>query len=151
MSGAGARAGYDPPVTERKPRSETFEDFVERQIREARERGELDHLPGEGRPLPFTGKPHDEARWLKERLRQERLSILPPALELRQEVERVLSGLPRLRDEVEVRRRLQELDERIRKANRTSWTGPPTDLAPLDVEAWVARWRAGTLPGASKD
>jgi hypothetical protein len=138
-------------VTERKPRGETFEDFVERQIREARERGELDHLPGEGRPLPFSGKPHDEARWLKERLRQEKLSILPPSLELRQEVERVLSGLERLRDEGEVRRRLEELNERIRRANRTSWTGPPTDLAPLDVESWVSRWRARTLSRASKD
>ena len=138
-------------MTERKPRGETFEDFVERQIREARERGELDHLPGEGRPLPFSGKPHDEARWLKERLRQEKLSILPPSLELRQEVERVLSGLERLRDEGEVRRRLEELNERIRRANRTSWTGPPTDLAPLDVESWVSRWRARTLSRASKD
>ena len=138
-------------MTERKPRGETFEDFVERQIREARERGELDHLPGEGRPLPFSGKPHDEARWLKGRLRQEKLSILPPSLELRQEVERVLSGLERLRDEGEVRRRLEELNERIRRANRTSWTGPPTDLAPLDVESWVSRWRARTLSRASKD
>jgi hypothetical protein len=133
-------------VTERKPRGEAFEDFVERQIREARERGELDHLPGEGRPLPFAGKPHDEARWLKEKLREEKLSVLPPALELRQEADRALSGLSRLRDEREVRRRLEELNDRIRRANRTSWTGPPTDLAPLDVEAWVERWRTGTLP-----
>jgi hypothetical protein len=29
-----------------------WEDAVERQIREAQERGDFDHLPGEGKPLP---------------------------------------------------------------------------------------------------
>jgi hypothetical protein len=133
-------------VTQRKPIAETFEDFVERQIREARERGDLTGLPGEGKPLPFAGQPHDETRWLKEKLRREKLSVLPPSLELRAEVDRALSGLFRLRSEAEVRRRLEELNERIRGVNRTSWTGPPTDLAPLDVEEWVERWRRAILP-----
>jgi hypothetical protein len=43
--------------------------------------------------------------------------------------------------EGEVRRRLRELDARIRKVNRTAIAGPPTTVAPLDVEALVRRWR----------
>jgi hypothetical protein len=41
-----------------------------------------------------------------------------------------------------VRERLEALDARIRKINRTTISGPPTTLAPLDVEEIVARWRA---------
>jgi hypothetical protein len=130
-------------VTERKPRHEGFEDFVERQIREARERGEFDRLPGEGRPLPFADKPHDELRWLREKLQRERLSVLPDSLEVRREADRVLAELPRVSTEGEVRRRLEALNERIRAVNRTAWTGPPTEVAPLDVETWVRRWREG--------
>jgi hypothetical protein len=130
-------------VTERKPRHEGFEDFVERQIREARERGEFDRLPGEGRPLPFADKPHDELRWLREKLQRERLSVLPDSLEVRLEADRVLAELPRVSTEGEVRRRLEALNARIRAVNRTAWTGPPTEVAPLDVEAWVRRWREG--------
>ena len=130
-------------MTERKPRHEGFEDFVERQIREARERGEFDRLPGEGRPLPFADKPHDELRWLREKLQRERLSVLPDSLEVRREADRVLAELPRVSTEGEVRRRLEALNERIRAVNRTAWTGPPTEVAPLDVETWVRRWREG--------
>lgn len=129
-------------MTQRKPRDERFEDFVERQIREARERGDLDGLPGAGKPLPFLGKPIDPTRWVREKLARERVSLLPDALELRRDVDRTLGELPRIRSEEEARRGLEALNERIRRVNRSSWTGPPTDLAPLDVEEWVARWRA---------
>jgi hypothetical protein len=129
-------------VTQRKPKDETFEDFVERQIREARERGDLDRLAGEGKPLRFLGKPHDPMRWVREKLEREKLSLLPDALELRREAERTLADLPRYRSEEEARDRLEALNQRIRSVNRTSWNGPPTDLAPLDVEEWLGRWRA---------
>jgi len=129
-------------MTQRKPREEPAEDFVERLIREARERGELDELPGKGKPLRSLGRARGEAWWIREKLKQEKLSILPDTLELRRESDRTLAGLRGLASEDEVRRRLEALNERIRRVNRTSWTGPPTDLGPLDVEEWVARWRS---------
>ena len=39
-------------MSERKPRGVSFESWVERQVREARERGAFDDLPGAGKPLP---------------------------------------------------------------------------------------------------
>jgi hypothetical protein len=45
-------------------------------------------------------------------------------------------------DERRVRERLEELNARIRKINRTTVAGPPTTLAPLDVDEAVRRWRA---------
>jgi hypothetical protein len=124
----------------RKP-GETHERFVERLIREAQEQGEFDHLRGAGRPLPLTGV-LEEAWWIKEKLRREKLSDLPEALAIRLEAELVLAEVARLSDERIVRERLDGLNARIRKINRTTISGPPTTLAPVDVEAVVLRWRA---------
>jgi hypothetical protein len=125
--------------TPRRP-GETLERHVERIIREAQEQGEFERLRGAGRPLPLTGV-LEEAWWIKEKLRREKLSDLPEALAVRHEAEEVLTGLARVSDERVVRERLEALNARIRKLNRTHVSGPPTTLAPLDVEAAVARWR----------
>lgn len=129
---------------ERK-KGETYESFVERQIREAQEEGAFDRLAGAGKPLPPL-HPEEEAWWIKRKLRAERLDVLPEALEIRREVDRVLASLAALGDERLVRERLLELDARIRKVNRTTVAGPATSLGPLDVEAVVARWRAARRP-----
>jgi hypothetical protein len=115
---------------------------VERIIREAQEEGAFDRLSCAGKPLPLTGV-LEEAWWIKEKLRRERLSDLPEALAIRLEAERVLAGIGREGDERVVRERLEALNARIRKINRTTVAGPPTTLAPLDVEEAVRRWRAG--------
>jgi hypothetical protein len=125
----------------KKP-GETHDRYVERIIREAQEEGEFDHLRGAGKPLPLTGV-LEEAWWIKEKLRRERLSDVPDALAIRVEAERVLAEALRQSDERVVRERLEELNAKIRRLNRTHVAGPPTTLAPLDVEAVVARWRAG--------
>ena len=124
----------------RKP-GETHDRLVERLIREAQEDGEFDHLRGAGKPLPLTGS-LEEAWWIKEKLRREKLSDLPEAFAIRYEAERVLEEIARQSDERVVRERLEELNGRIRKINRTTVAGPPTTLAPLDVEAVLSRWRA---------
>jgi hypothetical protein len=124
----------------RRPPSEPFESFVERQIREAREAGELTDLPGQGRPLPGLDDPPDEMWWVKEKMRREDLSFVPDAIAVRRELEALLSAIPRL-PESEARQRLVALDARIRKLNATVTSGPPTTVAPLDVEALLARSR----------
>jgi hypothetical protein len=130
----------------KKP-GERHETYVERLIREAQEQGEFDRLPGAGRPLPLTGGPLPEAWWVKEKLRRERLSHLPEAIAIRHEAEAVLAAVARETDERVVRERLEALNARIRRLNRTTVAGPPTSLAPLDVEAAVARWRAARGAG----
>jgi hypothetical protein len=125
--------------TSRKP-GETLERLADRLIREAQEEGEFDRLAGKGKPLPLTGA-LEEAWWIKEKLRREKLSDLPEALAIRLEAEQVLAAVDRADDERVVRERLEALNARIRKLNRTHVAGPPTTLAPLDVEAALARWR----------
>jgi hypothetical protein len=127
---------------------ETLESYAERLIREAQEAGEFDELP-RGRALPLTGGPLPEAWWVKEKLKREGLSDLPPSIAIRQEAEAELAAIARETDERLVRERLEALNARIRKLNATHVAGPPTTLAPLDVEAVVLRWRAGRRSGSS--
>jgi hypothetical protein len=120
--------------------NETWERYVERLIREAQEDGEFDRLP-RGKPLPLTGGPPPEGWWAKEKLRRENLSDLPASLAIRHEAERTVAEAMRETDERLVRERLDALNAKIRRLNATHVAGPPTTLAPLDVEALVARWR----------
>jgi hypothetical protein len=130
------------PLPPKKPDHLTYDEFAELRIREAQGSGELDNLPGFGAPIPGIDEPHDELWWIKEKLRREELSILPPSLEILRDVERTLARVATLTTEVQVRRELAALNDRIRDANYRSVNGPPSTQLPLDVEQSVAEWRA---------
>ncbi len=129
-------------MPERKPDDETWESFVERQIREAQERGEFDQLPGAGKEIPGLEQPLDELWWVKEKLKREKLSVLPEPLELRREVERALGAIDACASEQEVRSMLEALNQRIRRLNATVTSGPSTTLSSIDVEHHVRAWHA---------
>lgn len=118
-----------------------FESWIDRQVRTARERGELDDLPGSGQPLPDLERPHDEMWWVKRKLRRENLSYLPPSLALRKEVHDAVQGVGRARSEAEVRERIEAINDKIREALRSGIRGPELNLAPFNVERIVREWR----------
>lgn len=128
-------------MTARKPSEITFETWIDRQIREAAERGEFDDLPGAGKPIADLHKPRDENWWIKQKLRRENLSYLPPTLALRKEVADALASAKEARSEEELRGIVEAINEQIREAIRTPLPGPPLNLAPVDVEAAVTAWR----------
>ncbi|GAA2985498.1 MULTISPECIES: DnaJ family domain-containing protein [Streptomyces] len=127
-------------MTERKPAGVSFESWVDRQIREAEQRGDFSHLPGFGKPLPGLERAYDENWWIKAKLEREGVSVLPPSLALRKEAEDAREEALEARSEREARRILAEVNERIREALRTPPEGPPLNIRPLDVEAVVAQW-----------
>jgi hypothetical protein len=133
-------------MTERKPPGIGFQTWVERQIREAMERGEFDHLPGAGKPIPDLDKPHDELWWVKQKLRREHLSYLPPTLALRKEAEDALAAALQARSERQVRRILTAINRKIAEGNRTAASGPPLNLTPHDVDRVVGDWRQRQQP-----
>jgi hypothetical protein len=119
-----------------------YESWVERQIREATERGEFDNLPGAGRPLPGLNGRDDEDWWIKGFLERERIPMpLPASLALRKEVTDLLETLAGVREEAEARRLVEDLNERIRDSHRRRIDGPPLVLRPVDVEATLEAWR----------
>jgi hypothetical protein len=130
-------------MTKRKPAGISFETWIERQIREATERGDFTDLPGSGAPLPDLGEPYDDMWWVKRKLRRENLSYLPPSLALRKEAHDVLEGVARAETEAEVRERIAAINEKIRDAIRMGIRGPELNLAPFNVERIVKDWRRG--------
>jgi Domain of unknown function (DUF1992) len=122
---------------------EWYESRIDRQIREAQERGDFDNLPGAGKPLPDRGELYDEEWWLKDLVRREKLSgLAPTSLRLRKEVEDLAARLAAEWDEAVVRQIVADLNERIERARRGLVDGPPVAIAVLDVEAVVQAWRA---------
>jgi hypothetical protein len=119
-----------------------WESWIDRQVREAQERGEFDNLSGAGKPIPGIDRPYDEMWWVKQKLASEGVSFLPPALALRKEVDDVLARVMRERSEEAVRVALDDLNARIRHVNRTTISGPSTSISPLDVDRIVSEWRA---------
>jgi hypothetical protein len=121
------------------------ETWIDKLIREAEQRGEFDNLPGAGKPIPGLDKPYDELWWVKQLLVREKLSLTPATLALRKDVEETLRRIGRAKSEETVRRLVEEINARIAEVNRTVTSGPPSDLAPLDPDAVVRRWRAGNV------
>jgi hypothetical protein len=128
-------------MTERKPPGVSFETWVDRQIREATERGEFDNLPGAGKPIPDLERPRDELWWIRQKMRRENLAYLPPALALRKEAEDAMAAASQAASEREVRRIVSEINDKIRAANCLPASGPPTNLVPFDVDDVVGAWR----------
>jgi hypothetical protein len=119
-----------------------YESWVERQIREAMERGEFDNLPGAGKPIPGLTGQDEENWWVKRFLEREQIPMpLPTSLALRKEVAQLPQALAGVQDEESVRQMVDELNERIRDSHRRRVDGPPLVVGLVDVEAVLAEWR----------
>ena len=126
----------------RPPRTlSEFASAVDQQISEAAERGEFDDLPGKGRPLPDRDT-SDPAWWAKQKLQAGGLQpVVPPALELRRDVELAFERLARMPSERVVREVFEALNERIRRTNATQLSGPLTGLIAFKMDKILDRWR----------
>src|SRR5262249_3594412 len=106
-------------MTERKPPGTSWDTWIEAQIRVAMQEGAFDNLPGAGKPPPNLGQEYDPLWWVKQLIRREQVSILPPSLELLRKVEKELAAIDKLQDEATVRHRVAVLNVEIAKVNAT--------------------------------
>jgi hypothetical protein len=120
-----------------------YESSIDRQLREAQERGEFDNLQGAGQPLPGYGSEYDEDWWVKDWIRREGDSAgaLPPTLALRREREDLERIIDRKPSEQAVREYVAAFNEQLRKARAGLLDGPPTLLPPVDADDAVRGWR----------
>ena len=124
-------------MTRRKPPGVSRTDWFEALVGEARDRGDFDRLPGKGKPLRVSSRP-----WVDEWAEREGVKeALPAALELQKEARARLGAILQLETEAQVRAAVKALNQRIGKANATMTHGPPSRVAPLDVDDVVQRWR----------
>ncbi|KAA2258052.1 DUF1992 domain-containing protein [Solihabitans fulvus] len=134
-------------MTERKPAGVTFESWIDRQVREAEERGEFENLPGAGKPIPGLDAPSDEHWWLRQKMRAEGLSadaLLPPSLQLRKEIEALPGEVRGLATEQMVRSLVAELNVRVAAWLRMP-SGPWAPIGRVDADEVVRQWRADRL------
>jgi hypothetical protein len=136
-------------VTERKPPGASWESWIERQIEEGRRGGAFDDLPGHGRPINDLDRPHDELWWVKAKLQREDVAVTPPTIAIRTERDDAIAAAMSAASEAEVRELIGRLNERIREVNRFVTWGPPSSVAPLDVDVLVDRWHVANPPQPS--
>lgn len=118
-----------------------FESWIDRQIREAIERGEFDNLPGAGKPLELSDDPD---WWIKAKMKRENLdAVLPSGIMLRKEVDDIQDTLADVRSERAVREICEDLNERIREYYHRGLSGPLIIVRVIDVDAEITRWREG--------
>ncbi|MDR3068179.1 MAG: DUF1992 domain-containing protein [Cellulomonas sp.] len=116
--------------------------WVEIIVDQAVRRGDFDDLPLAGQPLPDLDF-RDPDWWLKGMVRRDGLTgegVVPEALLLRAEDERLGDRLDAMRHEQQVRTTLTEFNRRIVEARRQLAGGPPVVTPLRDIEAEVAAW-----------
>ncbi|MFC7495216.1 MULTISPECIES: hypothetical protein [unclassified Nocardioides] len=79
--------------------------------------------------------------WVRQLVERERITVLPPSLALRKEDAELDDHLDGINYEAEVRRVVEDFNERVVKARYSLHGGPPLITMPRDVEATVAAWR----------
>jgi hypothetical protein len=124
-----------------KPVGQSWESYVDAIVRQAREAGEFDNLPGAGKPIKGLDDPYDENWWLKQYMAREELSISPDTLKFKKEIVETLDALWQIPGEDQVRKKLTDINKRICTLNSHPSDGPPLNLSKLDVEALILKWR----------
>ncbi|MCZ2821287.1 DUF1992 domain-containing protein [Modestobacter sp. VKM Ac-2977] len=131
-------------MTERKPEGVSFESWVEHQITQARERGDLEGLAGAGKPLPRRDREKTTYEWALEWARREEAdvaAIMPTGLALRKEREELPARVARQPTEELARAVVEAHVARVDRYYRQPVEGPWIAVGMPDVEEMVAEWR----------
>ena len=120
------------------------ESWVEKQIREAQERGEFDNLPGAGKPLSGLDDP-DPDWWVKKMMAREGLDMadaMPPVMLLRREYASFPESLLDVRTEAGVREVLHDYNARVVDDRRRPALGKQSPIwaRTVDVDEMVQQW-----------
>ena len=115
--------------------------WVDLQVRQAMERGDFDDLPGAGKPIQDLGDHHDPNWWVKKLVEREHVALLPPSVALRKEDAELDATLDKLNVESEVRRHVEDFNQRVIAARYRLPEGPPLVTMPRDVDETVEGWR----------
>ena len=119
-----------------------YESWIDRQIREAQERGDFDNLPGTGKPIEGLGGREDENWWIKGLIERENIrGVLPGSLALRKETAEIEDTVADCRSEEQVREIVTDLNLRILDSRRRGVDGPNIFIHTVDVERVVCAWR----------
>ena len=115
--------------------------LAESRIAEALREGQFHDLSGLGQPIPDLDEGWDETRWVREKLKAEDLRAMPPAWAIRQWAREESAKLLEIDDERVLRNRVEAFNAELLARMRNALWGPPVDVAPIDVESYLAARR----------
>ena len=117
--------------------------LADRKIEAAMQEGKFDNLEGAGKPLDLEPMPADEnARMLWWAIRLLRKNdVVPDEVRYRKTIEQLRVTLVAAEDEPQLRAKVEQMNELIRKLNTMGTNAIESRLAPLDVEAELLKWR----------
>ncbi|UOY00437.1 J-domain-containing protein [Blastococcus sp. PRF04-17] len=137
-------------MTERKPPGMSFATWVDSQIDRSIARGDFEHLPGAGKPIPGLHREETAYDWALVKARREGVdtaAMLPPGLALRRERDELPDRAARLVSAAEVRALVDDYNARVeafwRRPQESRWA-PVPGLA--DADAVVAAWERSRPP-----
>lgn len=142
-------------MTERKPKGMSFESWIDRQIRDADERGLFDDLPGQGKPLnirPTAGDGDFGQAWARDYALREGVppeEFLPTPLRLRREIERLADVVPDMRSEQEVRDAVSDINRRVLQWRKIP-VGPPVHVRLVNKDEMLTLWRTAQQDRAAR-
>ena len=114
--------------------------WVDLQVRQAMDRGDFDDLPGAGKPIADLGEHHDPDWWIKKLVEREHVALLPPSVALRKEDAELDATLDKLNGQAEVRRHVEDFNQRVIAARYRTPEGPPLITMPRDLDETLAAW-----------
>ncbi|HWI41944.1 MAG TPA: DnaJ family domain-containing protein [Verrucomicrobiae bacterium] len=121
---------------------DVFATIAERKIREAMERGELDDLPGKGKPLAMDDGMAGVPAEIRMAYRiMKNAGFVPPEVELAKEIATLRNLVDALEDDGEKRRRTRELNFKLMKLSMLR--NRPLDLEESEYGERVARRLCG--------
>lgn len=116
--------------------------LAESKIQSAQDEGEFAKLPGFGKPLPeIDNAVAAEMGWMKDKLKREDVSALPPALQLKKQVATRLLEILELKEENAVCEAIETLNQWIARENMNILWGPPSTTTEIDLETVLKRWK----------
>ena len=122
--------------------------IAERKIEEAMRAGKFDRLEGAGQPLELEPMPAEEnARlmwWAIRLLRQN--DVIPDEIKLRKAIHVATRHARAADSEAALRQRVEAANALVRQLNTMGTNAIEGNVAPLDAEAELARWRARVQP-----
>ena len=114
---------------------------IEEMLKQATASGAFDDLPGAGKPFADRSEPYRPDWWARKLVEREQLNIVPPALEIRGRIEKLLASLAQMESESAVLEAVEALNRDIAHTNARVTSGPATAVSRLDPERTLARWR----------
>jgi hypothetical protein len=117
--------------------------LADKRIEDAMKEGKFDNLPGAGKPIELEPMPADETArmtWWAIRILKGN-NVTPDEIVWRKKIDSLRAELAQTRSEQRLRALVEQINHVVHKLNTLGTNAIPSDVAGVDVEVELARFR----------